>query len=144
MILEIKDLTKIYQGAEDVIALDHVNFTMEKGDLTAIIGASGSGKSTLLHLLAGVDEKTSGDVFIDGVNITSLKDEEMTIFRRRNIGVVYQFFNLIQTINVRKNILLPLLLDHQRDDIDYFNKIIKILQIDDKLDRFPSELSGGE
>lgn len=144
MILETKDLTKIYQGAEDVIALDHVNFTMEKGDLTAIIGASGSGKYTLLHLLAGVDKKTSGDVFIDGVNITSLKDEEMTIFRRRNIGVVYQFFNLIQTINVRKNILLPLLLDHQRDDIDYFNKIIKILQIDDKLDRFPSELSGGE
>lgn len=112
MILETKDLTKIYQGAEDVIALDHVNFTMEKGDLTAIIGASGSGKYTLLHLLAGVDKKTSGDVFIDGVNITSLKDEEMTIFRRRNIGVVYQFFNLIQTINVRKNIFLPLLLDH--------------------------------
>lgn len=112
MILETKDLTKIYQGAEDVIALDPVNFTMGKGDLTAIIGASGSGKYTLLHLLAGVDKKTSGDVFIDWVNITSLKDEEMTIFRRRNIGVVYQFFNLIQTINVRKNILLPLLLDH--------------------------------
>lgn len=143
-ILETKGLTKIYPGAEDVVALDHVNFAMNKGDLTAIIGDSGSGKSTMLHLLAGVDKPTSGEIHIQGTEITELSDEDMTVFRRRNIGVIYQFFNLIPIISVRKNILLPLLLDSRREDKKYFKEIVETLGIQDKLDRFPNQLSGGE
>lgn len=144
MILQTTNLTKIYNGAIDTIALDNVNFSMEKGDLTAIIGASGSGKSTLLHLLAGVDEPTKGRITIDNTDTTDLSQEDMTIFRRRNIGVVYQFFNLIPTINVEKNILLPVLLDNKKWDEQYLNELLETLGIRDKLGRFPDELSGGE
>ena len=143
-IVKTVDLTKTYKGGVEVNALSNVNFELEKGDLVAIIGDSGSGKSTLLHLLAGVDKPTSGDIFIQDKNITKFNNDEMTIFRRRNIGVVYQFFNLIPNINVRKNILLPLLLDNKKADEEYLKEILSILGIEGKLDRYPKQLSGGE
>lgn len=143
-IVKTVDLTKTYKGGVEVNALSNVNFELEKGDLVAIIGDSGSGKSTLLHLLAGVDTPTSGDIFIQDKNITKFNKDEMTIFRRRNIGVVYQFFNLIPNINVRKNILLPLLLDDKKADEEYLKEILSILGIEGKLDRYPKQLSGGE
>ena len=143
-IVKTVDLTKTYNSGVEVHALSNVNFEMEKGDLVAIIGDSGSGKSTLLHLLAGVDKPTSGDIFIQDKNITKFNNDEMTIFRRRNIGVVYQFFNLIPNINVRKNILLPLLLDNKKVDEEYLKEILSILGIEGKLDSYPKQLSGGE
>ncbi|MDU1955689.1 MAG: ABC transporter ATP-binding protein [Peptoniphilus lacydonensis] len=144
IIVKTVDLTKTYNSGVEVHALSNVNFEMEKGDLVAIIGDSGSGKSTLLHLLAGVDKPTSGDIIIQDKNITKFNKDEMTIFRRRNIGVVYQFFNLIPNINVRKNILLPLLLDNKKADEEYLKEILSILGIEGKLDRYPKQLSGGE
>ncbi|CNI95131.1 MULTISPECIES: ABC transporter ATP-binding protein [Streptococcus] len=143
-IVKTVDLTKTYNSGVEVHALSNVNFELEKGDLVAIIGDSGSGKSTLLHLLAGVDKPTSGDIFIQDKNITKFNKDEMTVFRRRNIGVVYQFFNLIPNINVRKNILLPLLLDNKKADEEYLKEILSILGIEGKLDRYPKQLSGGE
>ncbi|MDU3212343.1 MAG: ABC transporter ATP-binding protein [Anaerococcus hydrogenalis] len=143
-IVKTVDLTKTYNSGVEVNALSNVNFELEKGDLVAIIGDSGSGKSTLLHLLAGVDKPTSGNIFIQDKNITKFNKDEMTIFRRRNIGVVYQFFNLIPNINVRKNILLPLLLDNKKADEEYLKEILSILGIEGKLDRYPKQLSGGE
>lgn len=143
-IVKTVDLTKTYKGGVEVNALSDVNFELEKGDLVAIIGDSGSGKSTLLHLLAGVDTPTSGDIFIQDKNITKFNKDEMTVFRRRNIGVVYQFFNLIPNINLRKNILLPILLDNKKVDEEYFKEILSILGIEEKLDRYPKQLSGGE
>ena len=143
-IVKTVDLTKTYNSGVEVHALSNVNFELEKGDLVAIIGDSGSGKSTLLHLLAGVDKPTSGDIFIQDKNITKFNKDEMTVFRRRNIGVVYQFFNLIPNINVRKNILLPLLLDNKKADKEYLKEILSILGIEGKLDRYPKQLSGGE
>ena len=143
-IVKTVDLTKTYNSGVEVHALSNVNFELEKGDLVAIIGDSGSGKSTLLHLLAGVDKPTSGDIFIQDKNITKFNKDEMTVFRRRNIGVVYQFFNLIPNINVRKNILLPLLLDNKKADEEYLKEILSILGIEEKLDRYPKQLSGGE
>lgn len=143
-IVKTVDLTRTYKGGVEVNALSNVNFELEKGDLVAIIGDSGSGKSTLLHLLAGVDTPTSGDIFIQDKNITKFNKDEMTVFRRRNIGVVYQFFNLIPNINVRKNILLPLLLDNKKADEEYLKEILSILGIEGKLDRYPKQLSGGE
>ena len=143
-ILKTIKLTKTYNSGVSVDALSEVDFEMEKGDLVAVVGDSGSGKSTLLHLLAGVDSATSGDIFIQDKNITKLKKEDLTVFRRRNIGVIYQFFNLIPNITVEKNILLPLLLDNKREDRQYFNEIISTLGIEGKLDRFPKQLSGGE
>ena len=143
-IVKTVDLTKTYNSGVEVHALSNVNFELEKGDLVAIIGDSGSGKSTLLHLLAGVDKPTSGDIFIQDKNITKFNKDEMTVFRRRNIGVVYQFFNLIPNINVRKNILLPLLLDNKKVDEEYLKEILSILGIEGKLDRYPKQLSGGE
>lgn len=143
-ILQTNNLTKVYDAEVKVEALVDVNFNLSKGDLVAIIGDSGSGKSTLLHLLAGVDKPSSGDIFIEDKNITKLNKEDLTIFRRRNIGVIYQFFNLIPNINVKKNILLPILLDDKKVDQEYFDEILSILGIKDKLNRFPRELSGGE
>lgn len=143
-IVKTVNLTKTYDSGVKVRALSEVNFELEKGALIAIIGDSGSGKSTLLHLLAGVDKPTSGEIYIQDMDITKLGKEELTIFRRRNIGVIYQFFNLIPNISVRKNILLPLLLDNKREDKKYFDEIIRTLGIEEKLDRFPKQLSGGE
>ena len=143
-ILQTNNLTKVYDAEVKVEALVDVNFNLSKGDLVAIIGDSGSGKSTFLHLLAGVDKPSSGDIFIEDKNITKLNKEDLTIFRRRNIGVIYQFFNLIPNINVKKNILLPILLDDKKVDQEYFDEILSILGIKDKLNRFPREQSGGE
>lgn len=143
-ILQTNNLTKVYDAEVKVEALVDVNFNLSKGDLVAVIGDSGSGKSTFLHLLAGVDKPSSGDIFIEDKNITKLNKEDLTIFRRRNIGVIYQFFNLIPNINVKKNILLPILLDDKKVDQEYFDEILSILGIKDKLNRFPRELSGGE
>ena len=143
-ILQTNNLTKVYDAEVKVEALVDVNFNLSKGDLVAIIGDRGSGKSTFLHLLAGVDKPSSGDIFIEDKNITKLNKEDLTIFRRRNIGVIYQFFNLIPNINVKKNILLPILLDDKKVDQEYFDEILSILGIKDKLNRFPRELSGGE
>ena len=143
-ILQTNNLTKVYDAEVKVEALVDVNFNLSKCDLVAIIGDSGSGKSTFLHLLAGVDKPSSGDIFIEDKNITKLNKEDLTIFRRRNIGVIYQFFNLIPNIIVKKNILLPILLDDKKVDQEYFNEILSILGIKDKLNRFPRELSGGE
>jgi len=143
-ILETRNLTKVYPGAEQIIALNHVNLTIEKGELVAIMGDSGSGKSTLLHMLGGVDKPTEGQVLIQDVDITSLKEKEMTIFRRRNIGIIYQSFNLIPNITVEKNILLPLLLDQRKPEQAFFQELIKTLGIEDKMKRFPHQLSGGE
>lgn len=143
-ILQTNNLTKVYDAEVKVEALVDVNFNLSKGDLVAIMGDSGSGKSTFLHLLAGVDKPSSGDIFIEDKNITKLNKEDLTIFRRRNIGVIYQFFNLIPNINVKKNVLLPILLDDKKVDQEYFDEILSILGIKDKLNRFPRELSGGE
>jgi putative ABC transport system ATP-binding protein len=143
-ILETRNLTKIYPGAEQVVALNQVSLAVEKGELVAIMGDSGSGKSTLLHMLAGVDKPTEGQVLIQDVDITSLNEKEMTIFRRRNIGLIYQSFNLIPNITVEKNILLPLMLDQRKPAPAFFEEVIQTLRIDSKLKRFPHQLSGGE
>lgn len=143
-ILETRNLSKVYPGAKPVVALNQVNLTLEKGEHIAIVGDSGSGKSTLLHMLGGVDHPTEGQVFIQNVDITALKERDMAIFRRRNIGIVYQFFNLIPNLTVEKNILLPLLLDERKADPVFFREIIQTLGIENKMKRFPQQLSGGE
>jgi putative ABC transport system ATP-binding protein len=143
-ILRTENLSKVYDGKCKVQALDQVNLSVEKGSLLAIVGDSGSGKSTLLHILGGVDRPTSGHVFVQGTDITELSESQMSVFRRRDIGIIYQFFNLIPNINVRKNICLPLLLDRRKPDQDYYEEVIKTLGITDKQSRFPNELSGGE
>ena len=143
-ILRTENLSKVYDGKYKVQALDQVNLSVEKGSLLAIVGDSGSGKSTLLHILGGVDHPTSGHVFVQGTDITELSESQMSVFRRRNIGIIYQFFNLIPNISVRKNICLPLLLDRRKPDQDYYEEVIQTLDIADKQDRFPNELSGGE
>lgn len=143
-ILRAENVSKVYRGEHEVQALDQVNLSVEKGSLVAIVGDSGSGKSTLLHILGGVDRPTSGRVFVQGTDITELPESQMSVFRRRNIGIIYQFFNLIPNINVRKNICLPLLLDQRVPDEDYYQEVIQTLGIADKQRRFPNELSGGE
>lgn len=144
-ILKIKDLCKIYgKGDMEVRALDHINVSIQKGEFVAIIGASGSGKSTLLHMIGGVDEATSGKVIVDGVDLSQLNDNKMAIFRRRKVGLIYQFFNLVPTLNVRENILLPTLLDGKAIDEEYFKEVVSILGLQDRLHHLPSELSGGQ
>lgn len=143
-ILRAENVSKVYRGEHEVKALEQVNLSVEKGSLLAIVGDSGSGKSTLLHILGGVDRPTSGRVFVQGTDITELPESQMSVFRRRNIGIIYQFFNLIPNINVRKNICLPLLLDQRVLDEDYYQEVIQTLGIADKQRRFPNELSGGE
>lgn len=138
------NLSKTYEAEVRVIALSDVNFELQRGELVAIVGDSGSGKSTLLHLIAGVDTASSGEIYIQDRDITKLNREELTVFRRRNIGVIYQFFNLIPNISVKKNILLPLLLDDRREEEKFFDEIITTLGIEDKLERYPEQLSGGE
>ena len=144
-ILKVENLCKRY-GEKDteVVALDNVSFTVEKGEFVAIIGASGSGKSTLLHLIGGVDRPTSGKVFIDGTDIYELNADKLAIFRRRQVGLIYQFYNLIPTLTVRKNILMPLLLDKRKPNQEYFQQVIQSLGITDKLEALPNQLSGGQ
>lgn len=144
-ILRCSHLTKTYgSGSNTVTALNDINLTLEKGSFTAIVGASGSGKSTLLHMLGGVDRPTSGSIFIEDTDISTLNKEQLAVFRRRKVGLVYQFYNLIPTLNVRKNILLPILLDGQKPDETRFKQIVDALGLSDRLTHLPRELSGGQ
>ena len=144
-ILEAKNLKKIYGSGENAVhALDGVDLTVEKGEFVAIVGTSGSGKSTLLHMLGGLDRPTSGTVTVDGRELGSLKDEELTIFRRRKIGFVFQNYNLVPVLNVMENILLPIRLDGKQPDESYLQEIIDTLGLPQKLDNLPNNLSGGQ
>lgn len=144
-ILQASNLTKIYgSGENEVHALDGVNFSVEKGEFVAIVGTSGSGKSTLLHMLGGLDRPTGGSVEVDGKEIFSLKDEELTIFRRRKIGFVFQNYNLVPVLNVYENIVLPVQLDGKTPDASYIDNIIETLGLERKLENLPNNLSGGQ
>nr|WP_320024166.1 ABC transporter ATP-binding protein [uncultured Acetobacterium sp.] len=144
-ILEINGLTKTYgMGDNSVTALDHVSFSMNKGEFVAIIGASGSGKSTLMNLIGGIDQPTSGSVKIDGNEIYNLNESELAIFRRRNIGMIYQFYNLIPTLTTAENIMLPRLLDHRKPDPDKLSSILETIGLAERATHLPSELSGGQ
>ncbi len=144
-ILRVEHLTKIYGSGETAVrALDDVSFTVEKGEFVAIIGPSGSGKSTLLHILGGVDAPTSGKVFVDGTDTGALDETKLAIFRRRQIGLIYQFYNLIPVLNVRENITLPLLLDGREVNQETLAGLVKTLQLADRLDHLPNQLSGGQ
>lgn len=144
-ILRCSHLTKTYgSGSNTVTALCDISLSLERGSFTAIIGTSGSGKSTLLHMLGGVDRPTSGNIFIEDTDISTLSPEQLAIFRRRKVGLVYQFYNLIPTLNVRKNILLPVLLDNQKPDEQRFEHLVTTLGLTDRLTHLPSELSGGQ
>ena len=144
-ILETKDLRKIYgSGENEVHALDGVSISVEEGEFVAVIGTSGSGKSTLLNMIGGLDRPTSGSVTIRGKELLKMKDEELTIFRRRNIGFVFQNYNLVSTLSVRENIMLPLLLDGMRVDQKFLKEITESLKMTEKLDHMPHMLSGGQ
>lgn len=144
-ILKVENLTKIYgKDKTQVVALDHVSFSVEKGEFVAIVGASGSGKSTLLHLMGGVDTPTSGKVYVDGKDIYSLSSDNLAIFRRREVGLIYQFYNLIPILNVEENILLPLELDNRKVDKFELNELLKILGLQSRRKHLPNELSGGQ
>ncbi len=144
-ILKVENLTKIYgKDSTEVTALDHVSFEVEKGEFVAIVGASGSGKSTLLHLIGGVDRPTEGKVYIEGKDIYSFDDDKLAIFRRRQIGLIYQFYNLIPVLNVEENIILPLELDNRKTDKEELNQLIRLLGLEDRIKHLPNELSGGQ
>ena len=144
-ILETKDLCKIYgSGDTEVRALDGVNLQIENGEFVAIVGTSGSGKSTLLHMLGGLDRPTDGKVFVDGKDIFSLKEEALTIFRRRKIGFVFQSYNLVPVLNVYENIVLPIELDGGKVNKEFVHRIVQTLGLDGRLDALPNQLSGGQ
>ena len=144
-ILKVENLTKIYgKGNTKVTALDNVTFSVEKGEFVAIVGASGSGKSTLLHILGGVDRPTSGKVIVDKEDIYKLNEANLAIFRRRQVGLIYQFYNLIPILNIEENITMPILLDGRKVDKEYLNELINILGLEKRLNHLPNELSGGE
>ena len=144
-LLRCEGLRKIYgSGENQVKALDGIDFSMEKGEFTAVMGASGSGKSTLLHILGSVDKPTEGRVYVEGTDITSMKPAQAALFRRRKVGIVYQFFNLIPTLTVRKNILMPLALDKRKPNQEFFDKVVETLGISERLDALPGQLSGGQ
>ena len=144
-ILETRNLRKIYgSGDTEVRALDGVNLSVDSGEFVAIVGTSGSGKSTLLHMLGGLDRPTSGSVIVDGKDIFFLKDEALTIFRRRKIGFVFQSYNLVPVLNARENIVLPIQLDGRQVDEDFLDKIVNTLGLEKKRGSLPSQLSGGQ
>lgn len=144
-ILKCEGIRKVYQsGSQPVMALDRIDLSVEKGEFTAIVGASGSGKSTLLHILGSVDQPTEGKVMIEGTDISKMDRTQAAIFRRRKVGLVYQFYNLIPTLTIRKNILMPLLLDKRKPNQEYFQQVIATLGIEDKLEALPNQLSGGQ
>lgn len=144
-ILKVENLRKVYgKGDSEVRALDGVSFTVNKGEFIAIIGASGSGKSTLLHLMGGLDRPTSGKVIINDMDIYNQNETSLSIFRRRNIGFIFQFFNLMLILNVEENISLPALLDNEKVDKKYLDEIIKLIGLEDRKKHIPSELSGGQ
>ena len=144
-ILKVENLTKIYgKGDNKVVALDNVSFSVEKGEFVAIVGASGSGKSTLLHLLGGVDKPTSGKVYIDGTDIFNLNDDKLAIFRRRQIGLIYQFYNLLPILNVEENMVLPMSLDNRKVSEESNEQLLNILGLKERRNHLPNELSGGQ
>ena len=144
-ILRVENLTKIYGKEESkVVALDNISFSVEKGEFVAIVGASGSGKSTLLHLLGGVDRPTSGKVYIDGKDIFNFDDDKLAIFRRRQVGLIYQFYNLIPILNVEENITLPLSLDNREVDKKVLDEMLRLLGLQNRRTHLPNELSGGQ
>lgn len=144
-ILRCEGIRKVYgSGSNQVTALDGIDLSVSKGEFAAIVGASGSGKSTLLHILGSVDKPTEGKVIVDGTDLSTLNQTQAAIFRRRKVGLVYQFYNLIPTLTVRKNILLPLSLDHKKPNQEYFEKVVSSLGLSEKLEALPSHLSGGQ
>lgn len=144
-ILKVENLSKVYgKGENKVVALDNVSFSVEKGEFVAIVGASGSGKSTLLHLVGGVDRPTNGKVFIDGKNIYAMNDDKLAIFRRRQVGLIYQFYNLIPILNVEENITLPLELDNREVDKKTLKELLELLGLEHRSKHLPNELSGGQ
>ena len=144
-VLKVENLCKVYgEGDTRVDALKNVSFSVEKGEFVAIIGPSGSGKSTLLHILGGVDCPTSGRVEIEGTDLYAMNETKLAIFRRRQIGLIYQFYNLLPVLDVRENITLPLLLDGQKVSEDYLQEIVKGLGLEDRLTHLPNQLSGGQ
>ena len=144
-ILKCENVRKVYGcGDNQVVALAGIDLSVRKGEFVAILGASGSGKSTLLHILGSVDKPTGGRVVIDGTDLSKLNQTQAAIFRRRKVGLVYQFYNLIPTLTVRRNILIPLALDRKKPNPEYFDKIVSSLGISDKLEAMPNQLSGGQ
>ena len=144
-ILRTENLMKVYgQGSNQVSAVDKVNLTIERGEFIAIVGPSGSGKSTLLHLIGGVDTPTSGSIYIEGTDISKYSSKELALFRRRKVGLIYQFYNLISNLTVEHNIELPLKLDNRHVDKETMEQIVSRLGLESKLNNFPSELSGGQ
>ncbi len=144
-ILKCEGVKKVYgSGGSRTVALDGIDLSVSKGEFVAIIGASGSGKSTLLHILGSVDKPTDGKVIIDGTDLSKLNQAQAAIFRRRKVGLVYQFYNLIPTLTVRKNILMPLALDKKKPNQEYFEKVVSSLGIADRLEALPNQLSGGQ
>jgi len=144
-ILRVENLSKIYgSGATQVKAVDDVSFSVKRGEFVAIVGASGSGKSTLLHMIGGVDRPTSGKVFIEDTDIYQLNETKLAIFRRRQVGLIYQFYNLLPILNVEENITLPLLLDNREIDQSFLNELLDTLNLSDRINHLPNELSGGE
>ena len=144
-ILRVENLSKVYgKGKNKVVAVDDMNFSVEKGEFVAIVGRSGGGKSTLLHLIGGVDEASNGNIFIDNTKISNLSKDKMAVFRRRNIGIIYQFYNLIPILSVKENITLPLLLDNKTIDEKLLDDTIKYVGLERRVNHLPNELSGGE
>ena len=144
-LLEVQSLSKTYgSGNTAVHALKNANFIVQKGEFVAVVGQSGSGKSTLLNLLGGLDTPTEGKIFIDGKNILSMDDNALTVFRRRNIGFIFQAFNLIPELTVAQNIVFPTLLDYRKPDMIYLDELLQVLNLQDRKDHLPSQLSGGQ
>lgn len=144
-ILRVENLSKVYgKGKNKVVAVDDVSFSVEKGEFVAIVGRSGGGKSTLLHLIGGVDEASNGNIFIDNTKISNISKDKMAVFRRRNIGIIYQFYNLIPILSVKENITLPLLLDNKTIDEKLLDDTIKYVGLERRVNHLPNELSGGE
>ena len=144
-VLEVKELTKKYgEGESEVIALDHVSFSVERGEFVAIIGASGSGKSTLMNMIGGIDYPTSGSIIIDGNEIQAMSEDELAIFRRRNLGIVYQFYNLIPTLTAEENIALPWKLDGRKENNERLSEIVNMLGLEKRAKHLPGQMSGGQ
>ncbi len=144
-ILRVENLSKVYgKGETEVRALDDISFSIEKGQFVAIIGPSGSGKSTLLHILGGVDKPTSGKVYVDGMDVYAQNDEQLAIFRRRQVGLIYQFYNLIPVLNVTENITLPVLMDGQKVNEERLQELLQVLKLEKRQKHLPNQLSGGQ
>ncbi len=144
-ILRVEDLCRTYgEGENAVKALDHVSFSVKKGEFAAIVGASGSGKSTLLHLIGGVDRPTSGKIYVDGKDVYTQNEEELAIFRRRQVGLIYQFYNLIPVLNVRENMTLPVLMDGRKVNEERLEELLEVLKLKGREEHLPNQLSGGQ